>query len=80
MLGLDGLRGLAALYVLLFHCWLLTMPGFPENSGPAWLGWLMYGRLAVVFFLVLSRLLPGHLTGATVGTWAASPGSAGGAR
>ncbi|MEU6071318.1 MULTISPECIES: acyltransferase family protein [Streptomyces] len=52
--GLDGLRGLAALYVLLFHCWLLTFPGFPQNSGPSWLGWLMYGRLAVVFFLVLS--------------------------
>ncbi|WP_275779271.1 acyltransferase family protein [Streptomyces coacervatus] len=52
--GLDGLRGLAALYVVLFHCWLLTFPGFPENSGPSWLGWLMYGRLAVVFFLVLS--------------------------
>lgn len=52
--GLDGLRGLAALYVVLFHCWLLAFPGFPGNSGPGWLGWLMYGRLAVVFFLVLS--------------------------
>ncbi|MGV9561115.1 acyltransferase family protein [Streptomyces sp. NPDC003480] len=52
--GLDGLRGLAALYVVLFHCRLLSFPGFPHDSGPAWLGWMMYGRIAVVFFLVLS--------------------------
>jgi peptidoglycan/LPS O-acetylase OafA/YrhL len=54
VVGLDGLRGLAAVYVLMFHCWLLTFAGFPANSGPAWTGVFMYGRLAVVFFLALS--------------------------
>lgn len=54
MLGLDGLRGLAALYVVLFHCWLYTFPGYPDSSAPPWLDGLMFGRLAVVFFLVLS--------------------------
>lgn len=54
MAGLDGLRGLAALYVVFFHCWLLTFRGFPVNTGPPWLGWLMYGHLPVVFFFVLS--------------------------
>jgi peptidoglycan/LPS O-acetylase OafA/YrhL len=52
--GLDGLRGLAALYVVLFHCWLYTFPGYPDSSAPPWLDGLMFGRLAVVFFLVLS--------------------------
>lgn len=52
--GLDGLRGLAALYVVLFHCWLYTFPGYPDSSAPPWLDALMFGRLAVVFFLVLS--------------------------
>ncbi|MFD8301036.1 acyltransferase family protein [Streptomyces sp. NPDC059690] len=52
--GLDGLRGLAALYVVLFHCWLYTFPGYPDSSAPAWLDGLMFGRVAVVFFLVLS--------------------------
>lgn len=54
MPGLDGLRGLAALYVVIFHCWLYTFRRFRVHHDPAWLGWLMYGHLAVVFFLMLS--------------------------
>src|SRR5690349_16715719 len=49
--GLDGIRGLAALYVVVHHCWLLSFPGYPANTGPAWGGWLLYGRLAVVMFI-----------------------------
>jgi peptidoglycan/LPS O-acetylase OafA/YrhL len=52
--GLDGLRGFAALYVVVHHCWLLSFRGYPANTGPFWVGWLVYGRLAVVFFLTLS--------------------------
>jgi peptidoglycan/LPS O-acetylase OafA/YrhL len=52
--GLDGLRGLAALYVMLFHSWLLSFKHFPHNTGPGYLTWAMYGRLSVVFFLALS--------------------------
>ncbi|HEY6594999.1 MAG TPA: acyltransferase [Asanoa sp.] len=52
--GLDGIRGLAALFVMVHHCWLLSFPGYPANTGPWWLGWLLYGHLAVVVFIVLS--------------------------
>ncbi|MEV4456890.1 acyltransferase [Microbispora sp. NPDC049633] len=52
--GLDGIRGVAALFVVLHHCWLLSFPGFPADTGPAWAGWLVYGHLAVVMFIVLS--------------------------
>jgi peptidoglycan/LPS O-acetylase OafA/YrhL len=52
--GLDGLRGLAALYVMLFHSWLLAFQHYPHNNGPGYLTWAMYGRLSVVFFLILS--------------------------
>src|SRR5262249_26058660 len=52
--GLDGIRGLAALYVVVHHCWLLTFRGYPADTGPVWLGWLLYGHLAVVVFITLS--------------------------
>jgi peptidoglycan/LPS O-acetylase OafA/YrhL len=52
--GVDGIRGLAALYVLVHHCWLLTFHGYPANHGPGWLGWLLYGHLGVVLFITLS--------------------------
>ena len=52
--GLDAIRGLAALYVVVSHCRLLTFPGYPENTGPGWHGWLLHGRFAVVLFITLS--------------------------
>lgn len=52
--GLDGIRGVAALYVVGHHCWLLSFPGYPANTGPSWLGWLVHGRFAVVVFITLS--------------------------
>lgn len=52
--GLDGIRGIAALFVVLHHCWLLSFPGYPSNIGPWWLGWLLYGHFAVAVFIVLS--------------------------
>ncbi len=52
--GLDGIRGVAALFVMLHHCWLLSFPGYPAITGPGWLGWLLYGHFAVVVFIVLS--------------------------
>jgi peptidoglycan/LPS O-acetylase OafA/YrhL len=52
--GLEGLRGLAAAYVVIYHCWLLSFRGRPGHHGPVWLSWAGYGRLAVVLFLVLS--------------------------
>jgi peptidoglycan/LPS O-acetylase OafA/YrhL len=54
VVGLDGLRGLAALFVVLHHSWLMSFPGFPRNTGPGWLGWLLYGHFAVVVFIALS--------------------------
>jgi peptidoglycan/LPS O-acetylase OafA/YrhL len=52
--GLDGIRGLAALYVVVNHVFLRSFPGYPADHAPFWAGWLRYGRFAVVVFIVLS--------------------------
>ncbi|MEV6931042.1 acyltransferase [Dactylosporangium sp. NPDC051485] len=54
LVGLDGIRGVAALCVMLHHCWLLAFPGYPATHGPLYLAWLIYGHLAVVVFITLS--------------------------
>jgi peptidoglycan/LPS O-acetylase OafA/YrhL len=52
--GLDGIRGLAALYVVVFHIFLRSFPGYPVDHAPFWAAWFIYGRFAVVVFIVLS--------------------------
>jgi peptidoglycan/LPS O-acetylase OafA/YrhL len=52
--GLDGIRGLAALYVVVNHIFLRAFPGYPVDHAPFWAGWFIYGRFAVVVFIVLS--------------------------
>jgi peptidoglycan/LPS O-acetylase OafA/YrhL len=54
VVGLDGLRGLAALYVVVNHVFLRAFPGYPVDHAPFWAGWFIYGRFAVVVFIVLS--------------------------
>jgi peptidoglycan/LPS O-acetylase OafA/YrhL len=51
---LDGVRGAAAMFVVLHHIWLTSWPSFPRNTGPWWLGWLLYGHMAVAIFIVVS--------------------------
>ena len=52
--GLDGVRGLAALFVVVNHVFLRAFPGYPEDRAPFWAAWFIYGRFAVVVFIVLS--------------------------
>jgi peptidoglycan/LPS O-acetylase OafA/YrhL len=54
LVGLDGLRGLAALYVVVNHVFLRAFPGYPVDNAPFWAGPFIYGRFAVLVFIVLS--------------------------
>jgi len=52
--GLDGIRGLAALFVVLNHIFERAWPGYPANPAPFWAAWMTYGRFAVIMFIALS--------------------------
>jgi peptidoglycan/LPS O-acetylase OafA/YrhL len=52
--GLDGVRGLAALFVVVNHVFVRAFPGYPVDRAPFWAAWFIYGRFAVVVFIVLS--------------------------
>jgi peptidoglycan/LPS O-acetylase OafA/YrhL len=54
VVGLDGIRGLAALFVVLNHIFERAWPGYPANPAPFWAAWMIYGRFAVVMFIALS--------------------------
>jgi peptidoglycan/LPS O-acetylase OafA/YrhL len=56
---LDGFRGLAALYVVLYHARMQNWPDFSGANGPkgwtyALTGWLSFGELAVTCFIAIS--------------------------
>jgi len=42
------------MFVVLHHMWLSVWPAFPRNTGPWWVGWLLYGHLAVAVFIIVS--------------------------
>jgi peptidoglycan/LPS O-acetylase OafA/YrhL len=51
---LDGIRALAALFVVLHHVYLVVYDGFPTNTGPTVLAPLLYGHFGVAVFIVVS--------------------------
>jgi peptidoglycan/LPS O-acetylase OafA/YrhL len=54
VVGLDGIRGLAALYVVMYHIFVRAWSGYPATHAPFWAAWLGYGRGAVAMFIALS--------------------------
>ena len=50
----DGVRALAALYVVAHHAYITVYPGFPINTGPSVFTPLIYGHFGVAIFMVVS--------------------------
>jgi peptidoglycan/LPS O-acetylase OafA/YrhL len=52
---LDGMRGLAALYVMFHHAWLTVWTiSFPTGMTGTLTSWLAFGHLSVTVFIVIS--------------------------
>ena len=53
--ALDGIRGLAAVFVVFNHVFERAWPEYPgANHAPFWAAWLIYGRGGVAIFIALS--------------------------
>ncbi len=52
--GLNGIRGAAALFVVMNHIFLRAWPGFPVDHAPFWAAGFIYGRFPVALFIALS--------------------------
>ncbi len=69
---LDGLRGLAALFIVAHHLWLSHTGGALPGFSGALRNWLLYGHLSVDVFIVLSGaclMLPVTRFGSLRGGW-----------
>jgi peptidoglycan/LPS O-acetylase OafA/YrhL len=51
--GLDGIRGPAALFVVVKHVFERAFPGYPADRAPFWAAPFIFGRFAVVVFIVI---------------------------
>lgn len=56
IVGLDGIRGLAAVFVVLNHIFERSWPGRTGADAPWWASEFTYGRFAVIMFIALSGL------------------------
>lgn len=54
IVGVDGIRGVAALFVVINHIFLRAWPGYPVDHAPFWAAGFIYGRFAVDAFIVVS--------------------------
>src|SRR5262249_28416350 len=58
VVGLDGIRGPAPLFVVPTHFCGRAWPASPADHAPFWAAWLIYGRGGVAMFIYVRAPLP----------------------